>query len=253
MAELSTPAVHPDAEKRTAAKAIAPLWHTALIVLLILATSVLGSRHGTQRSMAGHHVANYSVTIVWEWVLAGIAYWGIRIRRVPVRQLIGERWHEAREFFTDAGVAAIFWIFSLMALAVLGVFLRLLHLQGAQKQIAELAPQSALEVALWIALSVTAGICEEFVFRGYLQQQFGGLSGRLWVGVVISSLLFGSAHGYEGASGMVMITAYGALFSVLAIKRRNLRAGMIAHGWHDAITGIALAILKRANVPLGVM
>ena len=63
-----------------------------------------------------------------------------------------------------------------------------------------------------------------------------------------SSLLFGAGHGYEGVGGMIAITAYGALFCVLAILRRSLRAGMIAHAWHDSITGIALAIAKHSHL-----
>ena len=240
-------------EKPGSGPIIAPVWHTVLIVLLIAGTSVLGSRHGTKRSMAGHHLANYGVTIAWEWVLAGIALWGTRLRKVPLRELLGERRRGARGFFADVGAAAIFWIAAMMVLATIGLLLRLMHMEGAQKEIAQLAPQNAAEVVLWIALSISAGVCEEFVFRGYLQRQFTRLSGRVWVGVLVSSLLFGGAHGYEGWSGMLMITAYGALFSLLAIKRRSLRTGMIAHGWHDSFTGIALAILKRAHVPLGIV
>lgn len=148
--------------------------------------------------------------------------------------------------------AGLFWIFSLIVLATLAIILRLFHLESAQKQISQLAPASLAEAALWIALSVSAGICEEFVFRGYLQQQFTRATGRVWVGVLVSALLFGGAHGYEGIAGMLMITVYGALFSVLAIKRSSLRPGMMAHGWHDSITGILLWALKRANVPFGI-
>ena len=155
-------------------------------------------------------------------------------------------------FLIDVAAAGLFWIFSLLVLAALAVILKLFHLESAQKQISQLAPASLAEAALWIALSVSAGICEEFVFRGYLQQQFARATGRTWVGVGVSALLFGTAHGYEGIAGMLMITVYGALFSVLAIKRGSLRAGMIAHGWHDSFTGILLWALKRANVPLGV-
>ncbi len=202
--------------------------------------------------MASHHLANYGVTLAWEWALAGLAYWGIRLRKTPLRAILGERRRGRNEFFTDVGAAGLFWIFSLLVLAALAVILRLFHLENAQKQISQLAPASLTEAALWIALSVSAGICEEFVFRGYLQQQFTRATGRVWVGVLVSALLFGSAHGYEGIAGMLMITVYGALFSVLAIKRGSLRAGMMAHGWHDSITGILLWALKRANVPLGI-
>jgi len=202
--------------------------------------------------MAGHHLANYGVTIAWEWALAGIALWGTRLKKTPLRELLGERRRGSREFLIDIGAAMLFWIFSLIVLAVLAYFLSLLHLESAQKQISQLAPSSLAEAALWVVLSISAGICEEFLFRGYFQQQFARTSGRLWLGVLVSALLFGSAHGYEGIAGMVMITAYGALFSLLAIRRGSLRAGMIAHAWHDSVTGIALWALKRANVPLGI-
>jgi len=232
---------------------IAPWWHTALLVLLIAATSVLGSLHSARSSVGSHHLANYGVTIAWEWALAGFAYWGLRLKKTPQREVLGERRLGIKELFVDLGAAAVFWILSLVVLAVLAVFLRLLHLESAQKQISQLAPSSIGESALWITLSISAGICEEFLFRGYFQQQFWRATDRLWFGVLVSALLFGTAHGYEGIAGMLMITVYGALFSLLAIRRNSLRAGMIVHGWHDSVTGIALWLLKRAQVPLGIL
>ncbi len=208
--------------------------------------------HSAKSTMASHHLANYGVTLAWEWALAGLAYWGIRLRKTSLRQVLGERRRDLHEFFIDVAFAGLFWMFSLLVLAALAVILNLFHLESAQKQISQLAPASVAEAALWIALSVSAGICEEFVFRGYLQQQFARTTGRTWIGVAVSALLFGTAHGYEGIAGMLMITVYGALFSLLAIKRRSLRAGMIAHGWHDSFTGLLLWALKRANVPLGI-
>ncbi len=231
---------------------IAPWWHCGLLVAIIVAASAFGSMHSAKSSMASHHLANYGVTLAWEWALAGLAYWGIRLRKTPLRAILGERRRSRKEFFIDVAAAGLFWIFSLTVLAALAIILRLFHLESAQKQISQLAPASLAEAALWIALSVSAGICEEFVFRGYLQQQFTRATGRTWVGVLISALLFGSAHGYEGIAGMLMITVYGALFSLLAIKRSGLRACMMAHGWHDSITGLLLWALKRANVPLGI-
>jgi uncharacterized protein len=232
---------------------IAPWWHCALLVAIIAAVSIFGSMRSAKTTMASHHLGNYAVTLAWEWALAGFAYWGIRMRRTPLRQILGERRRGLHEFLIDVAAAGVFWIFSLLVLAALAGILNLFHLESAQKQISELAPASVAEAVLWIALSVSAGVCEEFVFRGYLQQQFARASGRPWVGVTVSALLFGTAHGYEGIAGMLMITIYGALFSVLAIKRGSLRAGMIAHGWHDSFTGLLLWALKRAHVPLGIV
>jgi membrane protease YdiL (CAAX protease family) len=231
---------------------IAPWWHTALLLLLIAVASALGSLHSAKNSVGSHHLANYGITIAWEWALAGIAYWGLRLKKTSLREVLGERRRGANEFFVDAGIAGAFWIVSMLLLAIVAFFLKLLHLQTAQKQISALAPSSIAEVVLWVALSVSAGICEEFLFRGYLQRQFARATGRLWVGVLVSSVLFGGAHGYEGIAGMLMITVFGALFSLLAIRRESLRAGMIAHAWHDSISGVALWLLKRARAPLGI-
>ena len=46
---------------------------------------------------------------------------------------------------------------------------------------------------------------------------------------------------------MIAITAYGAMFCVLAIKQRSLHKTMMAHAWYDSITGVALLILKHAK------
>jgi membrane protease YdiL (CAAX protease family) len=137
---------------------------------------------------------------------------------------------------------------AMIVLAAISSVLRLLGLIQAQKAVFALAPRSAWEAVLWIALSIVAGLVEEVVFRGYLLQQFASLSGRLWVGVLVSSLLFGAGHGYEGIGSMIVIVAYGAMFCALALQRKSLRAGMMAHAWHDSITGIALAIVQHLHL-----
>jgi membrane protease YdiL (CAAX protease family) len=108
-----------------------------------------------------------------------------------------------------------------------------------------IAPRTPLEVLLWMVLSCSAGFCEEFVFRGYLLRQFSSVGAGLWLGVLCSSLLFGISHGYEGAAGMIAITAYGAMFCALVFVCRSLRPGMIAHAWHDIFSGAMLALLRH--------
>jgi uncharacterized protein len=120
---------------------------------------------------------------------------------------------------------------------------------AAEKQnvrmLEQLAPASGVEIACWVLLCCLAGTIEEVVFRGYLQQQFTAWTkgGIVW-GVVFSAILFGAAHGYQGTRNMVLLAVFGALFSVLAIWRRSLRAGIFAHSWHDLIAGLTLAFLR---------
>ena len=144
-------------------------------------------------------------------------------------------------------VAAGFWIFAALVLAA-GA--KLMHLDQAQKldamrrQLGFLAPNTRLELGVWFLLSSTAGFCEEFIFRGYLQLQFAAMTRSMLAGALLSAVVFGASHGYEGGARMILIGIFGLMFGLLAWWRRSLRPGMIAHAWHDALSGAALRMLK---------
>jgi membrane protease YdiL (CAAX protease family) len=236
---------------------IAPWWHTVLLVLLVAGISATGARQlhaggGQQLRL----VPNYSLSIVYEWALAGIAWWGLRLRNVPLKQLLGETRPGLRGWLADLGAALLYWVVALMLLSL--VAQALLYISGSSvdpRKIGDvtqkLAPSTGPEMMLFLMLSISAGVCEEFVFRGYLQQQFGRAGRRIWVGVVLSAIVFGGAHLYEGIAGVVLIAAYGAMFGVLTILRRGLRTGMIAHAWHDSFSGAALMLLRHYSVHIG--
>ncbi|HEX5234059.1 MAG TPA: CPBP family intramembrane glutamic endopeptidase [Silvibacterium sp.] len=229
-------------------RAVAPWWHTALFGAIVVGISILSSRQSKTAGFGGSHIKRYAFTIAWECLLALFAWWGLRMRGTPVRQVLGLRRSGMKEWARDFGIALLFWIIAIVVLAATATVLRLVHLIEPQKALLAIAPQTLGQMLLWLALCVTAGVVEEFVFRGYLLQQFTSINGKLWIGVIASSLLFGAAHGYEGIGGMITITVYGVLFCLLAIHRRSLRAGMIAHAWHDSITGIVLAIAKHSHL-----
>jgi membrane protease YdiL (CAAX protease family) len=230
---------------------LAPWWHTALMVIVILSLSLAGVRQ--LRSLGNqplHLTANYLLTIAYEWILAALALWGIHMRGVPLRQLLGERRPGARAWFADLGVALGYWLVAIFVLAILGKLLAILSGSHIDPQkigdvTQKLAPETGMEMLLFLVLSISAGICEELVFRGYLQQQFARFTRSIWMGVVLSALVFGCAHGYEGIAGVVLIAAYGAMFGALALFRRGLRTGMIAHAWHDSISGLVLVLLRH--------
>jgi uncharacterized protein len=227
---------------------VAPWWHTAILIAVIAAVSVLSSIQSKNARFGISHIRQYVFTIAWECVLALLVWWGLRMRRTPLREILGLRRSGIKEWASDFGIAMIFWIIAMILLAAIATVLRILHLLPSQKAVIAIAPQTFGQVLVWIILCLTAGIIEEFVFRGYLLQQFSSIRNNVWIGVVASSLLFGCAHGYEGIGGMIAITAYGAMFCVLAIRRGSLRAGMMAHVWHDSLAGIVLAIAKHARL-----
>ena len=95
-------------------------------------------------------------------------------------------------------------------------------------------PVATAERRLWCLVSVTAGVCEELVFRGYLIRFFhgqldGALSLSLTAAWLLSSLAFGFGHVYQGAAGIVSTTIGGLLLGLLAILTGNLILPILLH------------------------
>lgn len=249
---------------------IAPAWHTVILIVAIIALSVSGTSRLAATNRTPHHLFTYGSTAVMELVMLGWVALGLRLRRVPFGSLFGSMAGGFRGIALDGAIALAFWIASLSILGTLGGLWSAIeyastHRHGpaqagqplepsaAQKQtlqtLERLAPSGGREIAAWVGLCGLAGLIEEAVFRGYLQQQFIAWGrGRAAVGVVFSALLFGAAHGYQGVRNMVLLAVFGVLFSLLAIFRRNLRAGILAHSWHDLIAGLALAFVRSHHL-----
>jgi membrane protease YdiL (CAAX protease family) len=267
---LETP---PQEAMRSSPASIAPVWHTALLVAFIFAVSFVGVyRHtGAQAGMSSNRLVTYSVTAALELVMVGWVALGLRLRKIPLRSLFGSIPSGARSLALDLVIALAFWIGSLMVLATaavmwIGVETAVKHWhepnrtgkiftpdksqqKAATRAVVQLAPANGREIAGWVLLCLLVGVAEELVFRGYLQRQFTAWgNGIAAVGVVFSAIAFGAAHGYEGARSMFLLAIYGALFSLLALFRRSLRAGIFAHSWHDLIAGLTIAFLHSRHL-----
>jgi membrane protease YdiL (CAAX protease family) len=218
---------------------VAGVVHTLVLLLLLAAVAVAGyfSTHRQSADHNPHRWVFYVTTMAWEWLVFGYIYWGLRRRGKSFRNIAGDRWRGATNFFLDIAIAFGFWI---AALFILSLVAHVVHATGMAEAARILAPQNYLESILWVALSVTAGICEETIFRGYLQRQLVAWTRSAPAGVILSALLFGAGHIYQGTKSTVVIGVYGLLFGILAEARQNLRPGMMVHAWHDAITGLVL-------------
>ncbi len=248
---------------------VAPVWHTAVLIAGIVALSVQSAHDigGLQHPI--NRLQTYLFTAGNELLMLAWIYFGLRLKKMPLRALIGSNAGGLRTVALDLGVAAVFWISALMILGGIGVTWEIIDAAVAHRPLfpagnqltpdptqqqtihtlAQLAPANAGEVLAWIVLCSIAGIAEEIIFRGYLQRQFAAWShGTAIIGVALSALLFGAAHGYQGARNMVLLAVFGALFSALSLWRRGLRPGIFTHGWHDLIAGIVLAALKAHHV-----
>jgi membrane protease YdiL (CAAX protease family) len=183
----------------------------------------------------------YVITLLFEWLLFVVVVAGVRRNGASVLIVLGEHWHSVRQVLRDIAIAAGFWIVAAMLLWIFGWLLRIAALGSNVSML----PHRGIELTLWIALSVTAGICEETIFRGYLQRQFMALTKSAPAGIVFSAAAFGAAHAYQGFRMVILICLYGAMFGILAYWRGSVRPGMIAHAWNDSLNGVLAGLMRH--------
>ena len=192
--------------------------HTTILLLILGAVAAIGyfsnvQHHGGEQvNRLGFYVSVVIAQLLLvRYVIAGL--------RVPLREVVGNiRWY-------DVLVApALFFAIRFASFAIRRA------LGGIDDHTQFLAPRTTIEIAVWVVVSIVAGVCEEIVFRGYLQRQ-------LPIGVASQAIVFGVSHGYQGVRSIINITVIGLLFGIAAKWRRGLVPGMIAHAATD-IAGV---------------
>ncbi len=224
-------------------QAAGPL-HTICLLALLGAWTILGRMIADHMRAAAnpHRLRFYLLTLFFEWLLFIFVVVGVRRSGAPALLVLGDRWQSVRQVVWDIGIAAAFWIVSAVLLLILGW---LLGVAEHRPNMEFILPHSGAEITVWIALSITAGICEETVFRGYLQRQFMALTKSVPAGILLSAAAFGTAHAYQGFRMVILIGLYGAMFGILAHWRTSVRPGMIAHAWQDYLSGVLAGLVRH--------
>jgi uncharacterized protein len=157
-------------------------------------------------------------------LLVGASILGWMIDRDPLRH------------FAWTGAAVLWGVAATVPLMILfGLFLRwpVGPLKGIQR-FSEgvmrplLAPCSVVDL---LGISVLAGLGEEMLFRGVLQDAFTGWF-NVWVGVLLTSLLFGALHSIT-LTYAVLAAVMGAYLSFVWMYTENLLVVVIAHALYD--------------------
>lgn len=269
--EITAPSPQPDQPQRASAASIpvAPAWHTIALIAAILAYSALSASRFSSAHAAPHRLSTYAFTIAIELILLGWVIFGLRLGKISFRDLLGENALTFKSIALDMVTAFLFWFGSMMVLAAMGVLwfvaeaiithrsiFEIIALESSAQQsrvraLSQIAPSGAIQIAAWVLLCIVAGFAEEAVFRGYLQRQFIAWGrGSAVGGILLSAIIFGCAHAYEGARSMFLIAIFGAMLGGLAFFRRGLRPGIVAHSWHDLVVGLALTFVQSHHLKM---
>lgn len=182
-------------------------------------------------------LALYAVTIGFQWLLAGVVGWralarGLRIADlglspvglIPVvagliggMAIGGLQWLNLRRIGTMEGPAP----------------------DLLRKLANRLLPVSFLEYLPYSALSITAGVCEEFLYRGFALAAMSRSGTPVWLSVVVTSILFGLAHAYQGRAGILSTGLFGVLLALGRLGFGSLVPAMMWHAGLDLAAGAA--------------
>jgi len=109
------------------------------------------------------------------------------------------------------------------------------YVQQMMKGVESILPQNSRERWTFAAVAVTAGICEEVIFRGFLLHYLHVQPFTLNIGVsvLLAALIFGLAHLYQGLQGIIITTIMGIFFGLLFMATGNLLLPIILHAFID--------------------
>ncbi|MGA9304752.1 MAG: CPBP family intramembrane glutamic endopeptidase [Candidatus Sulfotelmatobacter sp.] len=113
----------------------------------------------------------------------------------------------------------------------------------AFRRFAFILPVTPEERAWFALVSVTAGICEEVLYRGFLIRYLsdGPWHAGLWIALAVASVSFGLGHGYQGLPGIIGTTLVGGVMAVIFLASGSLWLPMALH----AIIDLRLLLLLR--------
>lgn len=200
-----------------------------VVVLPPLAVAQVGMVGG--EDVAAHRNAVYLSSAGFHWLLAGVAVWaglasgfggdGLGLVALAPFSVLG--W--------SVGMIPV-----LVALVLVG---RALGLRESPL-LAGLLPRTGKEKLGFVALAVSAGICEEVVFRGFLITALNGAIGSKWGAVLVAAGVFGLLHAYQRATGVARAAVLGLLLTVPFLATGSLIPSIVAHVGVDLLAGLWL-------------
>jgi len=207
-------------------------WRGRLRLKKLLAVPAISARE---------RLALYASTTAFQWLAASAVAWRVWARGLT-RDELGLVVHGPSRIL----IAAIVGAATLGALQWLNLR-RMGRMERSSSKAREfmqtlaerILPQSRSELLPYLALAITAGICEEFLYRGFAMAALSRAALPVWVVVLISAALFGLAHLYQGRGGLVSTLVIGVVFGAARIAYDGLLPVMVWHFAVDAVAGVA--------------
>ena len=183
-------------------------------------------------------LALYGSTIAFQWLATAIIVWRVLAHGVRPWQL-GLAVGNAKLTVSIAVLLTLLLLMNQIA-SIRRLAAKPSEIKG---MIAELAlkifPQDNVERLAFIALVSTVAVCEEMIYRGFVQGVFEGRAGNsVTAGIVISALFFAVAHVYQGRRGLISTFIIGIVFAGVRAGTGSLIPSICGHFAADLAAGL---------------
>jgi len=191
----------------------------------------------------------YASTIAFQWAAAGVILWRAAAHGIPPDQLGLSVPRSALTVSLSVLLSALFFanqVFSVNRLAS-----RSLDPKGLLPQLAsKVFPQDNLERLAFVALVSTVALCEEVIYRGFIQFIFQDVTrGAVLLGILCSAIFFALAHSYQGRRGLLSTFTVGLLFGAVRAWTGSLIPPISAHFVADLTVGFLAPVRLRKKSP----
>ena len=216
--------------------------HSATVIFFLLATGAATlvsqaiSQGGPVEFQAGQRLPTYLRLVVIEWIVFAYVVFGIRRRGRTASMVIDACPGSPRRWFSSVAFgigATVLWM-------VLGAIIMaaLRPSPDELRSIQSFLPRGLAEKLGFAFLTLTAGFCEEFVYRGYLQRQFQAWTGSLTIAIVLQAGLFALLHATLPWKFVMSVTAMALFLGVLVGWRKTLIPAILAHTIVNLLGGL---------------
>lgn len=219
-------------------------WDIALIFFVLAVILPWRGRARMKKLLAMPHVSSmerlvlYASTIAFQWLAVAAVGWRAWVHGFTALQLGLNLQYRTR--LLVVGIVGAATIATLQWLNLRRVGRLPVERRGPLQAVAErILPHSTEEIFPYLALAITAGLCEEFLYRGFTMAVLSRLGMQAWAVVLLSSILFGLAHSYQGRGGVIVTLLLGLGLGASRMAYDSLVPAILWHTAIDVVAGIA--------------
>lgn len=229
----------------------------AVLLLVVPLAAWLSWPRSRARLLAGARISEYRRTMFWEWLVAFAllgSWYALDRSWADLGLSLG-----GTASSSNAGIQGPWLVPVAIGSIALSCFL-VLQVRAladpptraaVRAQLAPLRfmlPQDRRELWVFLQLAVTAGICEEIAYRGYLMFVLDALGGP-WLAVLGSTVAFTLGHLYQHGAGIVRVAGVGLIAAVMMWAGGSLLPIILLHIVTDVTSGVMAWRVAQADQP----